>query len=60
MTRVEQIGVAIRLQIDGDVCKRHGMHARQRVHRFISLCPMRRKHESLLDEAAQRGWGRGA
>jgi hypothetical protein len=31
------------------------MHARQRVRGLISLCSMRRKHESLLDEAAQRG-----
>ena len=55
MARVEQTGVAMRLLIDGDVCKRDGMHARQRVHGLISLCSMRRKHESLLDEAAQRG-----
>ena len=44
----------MRVLID-DVCKRHGMRARQRVHGLTSLCPMRRKHESLLDEATQRG-----
>jgi len=55
MTRVEQTGVAMRHLIDGDVCKRDGIHARQRVHGLISLCPMPRKHEGLPDKAAQRG-----
>jgi hypothetical protein len=55
MTRVGQTGVAIRVLIDGDVCKKDGTHARQRVHGLISLCLMRRKPESLLDEAPQRG-----
>ena len=55
MTRVGQTGVAIRVLIDGDICKKDGMHARRRVHGLISSCPMRRNYESLLDEAAQRG-----
>jgi hypothetical protein len=55
MTRIEQTGVAMRLLIDDDVCKRDGMHARRRLHGLISLCSMRRKDESLLYEAAQRG-----
>jgi len=55
MTRVEQTGAAMGGLIDGDVRKRDGMHARQRVHGPIYLCPMRGKHESLPDEAAQRG-----
>jgi hypothetical protein len=50
MTRIEQIGVAMGLLIDND-----GMHVRRRVHGLISLCSVRRKDESLLDEAAQRG-----
>lgn len=37
MTRVEQTGVAMRFLIDGDVCRRDGMHARQRVHGLIAL-----------------------
>ncbi len=37
MTRVEQTGVAMRLLIDGYICRREGMHARQRVHGLISL-----------------------
>jgi hypothetical protein len=42
------------LLIDDDLCKRDGMHARRRVHGLTSLGSMRRKDESLLDEAAQR------
>lgn len=37
MTLVEQTGVAMRLLIDGDICRRDGMHARQRVHCVVSL-----------------------
>ena len=55
MMRVEQTGLPMGLLIDSDACRRDGMHARQRVHGFISLCPMRRMHESLLDETAQSG-----
>jgi hypothetical protein len=55
MMRIEQIGVAMRLLIDNDVCKRDGMHVRRRVHGLICACSVRRKDESLLDEAAQRG-----
>ncbi len=36
MTRGEQTGVAMRILIDGDICRREGMHARQRVHGLIS------------------------
>jgi hypothetical protein len=53
--RVGQTGMAMRVTIDGNVCKKDGTHTRQRVHGLISLCSMCRKHESLLDEAAQRG-----
>lgn len=55
MTRGEQTGVAMRLLIDGDVCKRDGMHVRQRVYGLISLCPMRSKQVSLLSEFESRG-----
>jgi hypothetical protein len=55
MARVEQTGVAMRLLIDDDICKRDGMRARRRVHGLISLCSMHSKDESPLDEAAQGG-----
>jgi hypothetical protein len=35
MTHVEQTGIAMRVLIDSDVCRREGMHARQHVHGLI-------------------------
>ena len=57
LARVARVATAM---IDGDVCNKDGLHARRRVHGLVSLCPMRRNYESLLDEAAQRGEARAA